>query len=136
MQILFVLLLLLILVAFIIFKIRHKFKIKELMIFLSLVVAIPLGIYIYMQKQENIIPNLFKAKYEKTHKSKIIKFSSERVNDIYLSSDKTFVYNFNYIIEKNNVEYVCFAKNIKILKIEDEYIFDNFEKINEECKKK
>lgn len=136
MQILLIVFLCLALLAYIIFKIRHRFKTKELLILLSIIISLFLGIFFYLEKKESKIPNLFKTKYEEKFKTTIKKFSSREVNNLYLSSDKNFVYNFNYIIDKDGVEYFCSIKNQKIIKIEDEYVFENFDKLNEECSKK
>lgn len=136
MQILIVILLILLLFGYIIFKIRHKFKIKELSILILLIVVFTIASYLYLENKENKIPNLFKEKYEKKFKTTIKKFSSKELNNIYLSSDKDFIYNFNYIIEKDGIEYFCTVKEQKIIKIEDEYIFENFDKLNEQCKEK
>lgn len=136
MQILFIIILFLALLTFLIFKIRNKFKIKELITFLVTITFLSLAGYFYLEKEENKIPNLFKAKYEDKFKIEIKKFSYTRVNNIYLSSDKIFLYNFNYIIEKDSLEQFCSVKNQKIIKIEDEYVFESFDKLKEECKKK
>ena len=136
MQILAIAVIFLAILAFLIFKIRDRFKIKELVILLAIIFSFSLVTYFYLENKENKIPNLFKAKYEEEFKIKIKKFSSTRVNNIYLSSDKIFVYDFNYIIEKNGIEEFCSLKNQKIIKIEDEYVFENFKELKEECKKK
>ncbi len=136
MQILAITVIFLAILAFLIFKIRDRFKIKELVILLAIIFSFSLVTYFYLENKENKIPNLFKAKYEEELKIKIKKFSSTRVNNIYLSSDKIFVYDFNYIIEKNGIEEFCSLKNQKIIKIEDEYVFENFKELKEECKKK
>jgi len=136
MQILLVLLVLLALLAYIIFQIRHKFRIRELTILITIIISFSIAIYFYLENKENKIPNLFKVKYEEEYKTAIKKFSSSRVNNLYLTSDKTFIYDFNYILEKEGIEYFCSIKNQKIIKIEDEYIFEDFDKLNEKCIKK
>lgn len=136
MQILLIILLFLFLLIFLIFKIRNRFKIRELLIFVAVIFSFSFLAYYYLVKEENKIPNLFKTKYENKFNTLIKKFSYSRVNNIYLSSDKIFLYNFNYIIDKDGIEQFCSVKNQKIIKIEDEYIFEKFDDLKEECEKR
>lgn len=136
MQILLIILLFLFLLVFLIFKIRNRFKIKELLIFIAIIFSFSFLVYYYLVKEENKVPNLFKTKYENKFNTVIKKFSYSRVNNIYLSSDKIFLYNFNYIIDRDGIEQFCSVKNQKIIKIEDEYIFEKFDDLKEECEKR
>lgn len=136
MQILLIILLFLFLLVFLIFKIRNRFKIRELLIFIAIIFSFSFLAYYYLVKEENKVPNLFKTKYENKFNTVIKKFSYSRVNNIYLSSDKIFLYNFNYIIDKDGIEQFCSVKNQKIIKIEDEYIFEKFDDLKEECEKR
>lgn len=136
MQILLIILLFLFLLVFLIFKIRNRFKIRELLIFIAIIFSFSFLAYYYLVKEENKVPNLFKTKYENKFNTLIKKFSYSRVNNIYLSSDKIFLYNFNYIIDKDGIEQFCSVKNQKIIKIEDEYIFEKFDDLKEECEKR
>lgn len=136
MQILIFALILITLVAFIIYRVNNKFETKEIVILLTLVFISIAGIFYLMEKNETRVPQIFKAKYEDTNKIDILKLSFERLNNKTLSSNVDFVYNFDYIINKNGIDYICSLKNIKIKKIEDEYIFENFQNVKEECNKK
>lgn len=136
MQILIFALILITLVAFIIYRVNNKFETKEIVILLTLVFISIAGIFYLIEKNETRVPQIFKAKYENTNKIDILKLSFERLNNKTLSSNVDFVYNFDYIINKNGIDYICSLKNIKIKKIEDEYIFENFQNVKEECNKK
>ena len=136
MQILIFILIVLVAVAFIVYKIRHKFSDNELYIVFGIFLAVAVGIFFYLQLKENKIPNLFTQKYEAKYNTTIEKLSSTMVNNKYVSSDKNFVYDFDYIIRKDGKEFYCKLENVKIVKIEDEYIFENFEELNQECKNK
>lgn len=136
MQIMIFALILIGLVAFIIYKVNNKFETKEITILLCLIV-ISIGTIIYLlQEKETNVPEIFKERYETSKNIKILKLSSERLNNKNISSKNNFIYNFDYIINKDGDEYVCSLKNIKIKKIEDEYIFENFYKLQEQCSKK
>ena len=136
MQIMIFAIILIIAVAFVIYKVNGKFETKEITILLSLII-ITVGTSIYLlQENETKVPEIFKKKYETSKNAKILKFSFERLNNKNVSSNTQFIYNFDYIISKDGNEYVCSLKNIKIKKIEDEYIFENFDKLNEKCYKK
>lgn len=136
MQILLVIILILAIVAFIIYKINNQFGTKEIIIFVAIIIISILVGTMTLKNQEEKVPHLFKAKYEKEKNVLVEKFSFERVNNKTLSSNTTFIYDFSYIIKKDNQEFVCKAKDVKINKIEDEYVFENFEKLNESCNRK
>lgn len=119
-----------------IYKINNRFQKKELFIFLGIITIIVVSTLYFIDKNENKIPQLFKTKYEKENSVMIEKLSFERVNNKTLSSDTNFIYNFDFISLKDGSEYICNIKNVKIKKIEDEFIFENFEKLNKDCKKK
>jgi hypothetical protein len=82
--------------------------------------------------QEEKLPNVFKENYLKEHNTEILKLSSTQVNFEVLSSTKA-IYDFIYIINRDNKEYVCEAKNVEVLFIEDEYVI---KKYKEDCKLK
>jgi hypothetical protein len=119
-----------------IYKINNRFQKKELFIFLGIITIIVISTLYFIDQNENKVPQLFKTKYEKENNVKIEKLSFERVNNKTLSSDTNFIYNFDFISLKDGSEYICNIKNVKIKKIEDEFIFENFEKLNKDCKKK
>lgn len=133
MQILAVILLALLLVAFLIYKINNKFGVKEILILLLVLIVTVLVTSITLDNQEKKVPNLFKEKYEKDRNKKIDKFSFQRVNNLMLTSKENFIYDFIYTIKENGKDILCEMKNVKIVKIEDEYIFENFNDIKEEC---
>ncbi len=136
MQIMLTLIVIIILLVIGIYKINNRFQKKELFIFLGIITIIVISTLYFIDQNENKVPQLFKTKYEKENNVKIEKLSFERVNNKTLSSDTNFIYNFDFISLKDGSEYICNIKNVKIKKIEDEFIFENFEKLNKDCKKK
>lgn len=136
MQIMVFSLILIALAAFIIYKVNDKFETKEITILITLIVIIIGATTLLLNKDENALPDIFKTKYEASKNVEIIKLSSERLNNKTTSSKTNFVYRFDYIIKKDNKELVCTANNIKIKKIEDEYIFENFDSFKEKCSSK
>ena len=136
MQIIVLIAVSLVVAALIIYKINKKFEAKELIILL-VVVIIPILIGTYLlDNKNNEVPNKFKTKYENEKKVEILKLTFERLNNKNVSSKTNFVYDFTYIVKKDNKELFCNAKGVKIKKIQDEFIFEDFEKLNEECKNK
>lgn len=136
MQIIVLIAVSLIIAALIIYKINKKFEARELIILLVVVVVpVIIGTYL-LDNKSNEVPNKFKSKYESEKDVKILKLTFERLNNKNVSSKTNFIYDFNYIVQKDNKELFCNAKEVKIKKIQDEYIFENFEKLNEECKSK
>jgi len=133
MQILIFAVILVVIVAFVIYTVNNKFGTKEIVILISLIIVGVAIVVFLFQQNENKVPKLFKEKYQSSYNTEILKLSATRLNDRYLSSEKNFVYNFDYIIKKNDKEFLCTSKNVKVIKIEDEYIFENFDKLNEEC---
>lgn len=136
MQIMIFVILLVAAISFLIYRINKQFGIKEIFILLSILVIPLVAVLIYLKDKEDKVPELFKSKYQNTKNVKILKLSYERLNNKYISSKYKFIYDFDYIISKNNEEFVCKAKNVEIKKIEDEYIFENFNNLDEECQKK
>ncbi len=133
MQIIIFALILIALVAYIIFKVNNKFETKEIIILLSLIIISIAALLYSLQENETKVPNIFKERYQANKNIEILKLSYERLNNKNVSSKNLFIYNFDYIINKDGQEYICNIKNIKIKKIEDEYIFENFDKLNEKC---
>ncbi len=136
MQIMLIVIIFIALLAYTIYKVNNKFETKEFIIlFLVVVVSILVTVMLLRNSQERV-PQKFKAKYEKEKNLHILKFSYERLNNKNISSKTNFIYNFDYIINKDGEEAICTSKNVKIKKIEDEFIFENFDELNEECKSK
>lgn len=136
MRILILIVVILILIAFLIYKINKTFGKKELLILITVIVVFTtIGIFTSKSSEEKV-PQIFKEKYQKERNIEILKLSYERLNNKNISSSINFIYDFSYIIKKDGKEYVCNAKPIKIKKIEDEYIFENFDKLNEQCNEK
>lgn len=136
MQIMFFAIVLIAIIAFIIYKINNKFETKEFIILFAVIIVSVLVIVMLLRNEEEKVPLEFKNKYEQIKNQKILKFSFERLNNKNLSSKTNFIYNFDYIIYKDNIEYICILKNVKIKKIEDEYIFEDFDNLDEKCSKK
>ncbi len=136
MQILVLIAVSLIVVALIIYKINKKFELREFVI-LIVVVIVPIiaGTYI-LEDMEEKVPKKFQEKYEKDKNVKILKLTYERLNNKNITSKTNFIYNFDYIVKKGDKEFFCSAKKVKIKKIEDEYIFENFTNLDEKCKSK
>lgn len=136
MQIIFFIVVAIALIVFLIYTINKKFGKKEFFILLT-IIASSFIIIAYMSKNiEQTVPDIFKENYEKKKNVQILKLSYERLNNKNISSSSNYIYNFDYIIKKDNQEFVCSAKKVKIKKIEDEFIFENFDKLNEKCVKK
>lgn len=136
MQIVVVILIAIVLVAFLIYKMNNRFETKEIAILvLVIIVSIAVG-NMTIKNQEQKVPNLFVTKYEKEKNSKIEKFTFERLNNKTVSSNSEFIYDFDYIVKKDDKEFVCNAKGVKIKKIQDEYVFEKFNNLNEKCDEK
>ena len=133
MQIILIAVLLIALVAFIIFKVNNKFELKEFIILFAVLILTGIVVSFLVKNKKQEVPEVFKTKYEKTFNTKIDKFSFERLNNKMVSSKTNFIYNFDYIMIKDNKEFVCSAKNVKIKKIQDEFVFYDFENLNEKC---
>ena len=132
MQIILFSLIILAVVIFLVFKIKKTFTKKDLISFFIVVAVVIAAIIYYNKMQEEKVPNLFKENYLKEHNIKIEKLSLTQVNFEDLSTTKS-VYDFLYIINKDGKEFVCEAKNVEVLKIEDEYIL---KKYKENCRLK
>ena len=135
MQVIILIVILIAVLAFVIYKINNKFGTKEIFMLISVIIVSSLVYVLISRNQQEKVPLLFKEKYENLKNVKISKFSYERINNKTVSSKTKFVYNFTYIIIKDGKEYFCKMNNIKVEKIEDEYIFENFNKVKEVCQK-
>jgi len=133
MQIILIAVLLIALVAFIIFKVNNKFELKEFVILFAVLILTGIVVSFLVKNKKQEVPEVFKTKYEKTFNTKIDKFSFERLNNKMVSSKTNFIYNFDYIMIKDNKEFVCSTKDVKIKKIQDEFVFYDFENLNEKC---
>lgn len=132
MQILIFSLLIIALIVYVIYKVKKTFSKKEIIGFFSLIVIVIAGIIYTNYLDENKLPDTFKTNYLKEKNIEILKLSYNQKNFEVLSSSKA-VYDFTYIIKKDEKEYVCEAKNVEIILIEDEYVF---KKYNEKCRLK
>jgi 4-amino-4-deoxy-L-arabinose transferase-like glycosyltransferase len=121
------------LVVYIIYKVNKKFEKKEFMILLGIVVLMIIGYILYEKKQETFFPNLFQEKYLTDKNIAIEKLSYELLNNKNISSRTQFIYKFVYIIQKDEKEYLCTAPKVEINKIGDEFVFSNFNTLQEEC---
>ena len=132
MQVLVASLVILGLLTFIVYKIKKSITKKDIIIFF-VVLALAIAGLVYNNKvQEEKLPNVFKENYLKEKNIEILKLSSTQVNFEVLSSTRS-IYDFIYIIKKGNQEYVCEAKNVEVLLIEDEYVIKEYK---ENCKVK
>ena len=130
MQIIIFSLILILVLIYIIYKIKSSFSKKELLGFLIIVmIVIASSIYIN-NKENNKLPQAFKDKYLNDKNIEIKKLSMSQTNIQVLTNAK-LVFDLVYIINKNGKDYVCEAKKVEVLTIEDEYIFKAFK---EDCK--
>ena len=136
MQILLIAILFIVLIAYIIYKVNGKFEAKEFSILIVVIILTTALTYLLIEDKKQEVPEIFKTKYEKTHGVTISKFSFERLNNKIVSSKTNFIYDFNFIALKDGIEYLCSVKNVQVIKIEDEFVFKNFDKLNEKCTKK
>lgn len=124
------------LIVFLIYTINKKFGKKEFLILLTVLIIPLVGISFILNNIAGKVPNIFKEKYQKEKGIEVLKLTYERLNNKNISSNTNFIYNFDYIINKEGKEYFCTAKEVKVKKIEDEYIFENFNSLNEKCNEK
>jgi len=136
MQFVLVILIAIVLMAFLIYKMNNKFETKEIAILVLVIIVTIVVANFTIKNQEEKVPNLFITKYESEKNSQIEKFTFERLNNKTVSSNSEFIYNFDYIVKKDGKEFVCSAKGVKIKKIQDEYVFENFNTLNEKCDEK
>lgn len=136
MQIILFIVVIVALIVFLIYTINKKFGMKEFFILLAVLIIPLVGISILLNNIAGKVPDMFKAKYQQEKKLEVLKLTYERLNNKNISSNTNFIYNFDYIINKDGKEFFCTAKNVKVKKIEDEYIFENFNKLNEKCDEK
>lgn len=132
MQVLVASLVILALITFIVYKIKKSITKKDIIIFLAVIALIIVGLIYNGKIQEEKLPNVFKENYLKQKNIEILKLSSTQVNFEVLSSTRS-IYDFIYIIKKANQEYLCEAKNVEVLLVEDEYVIKEYQ---EECKLK
>lgn len=132
MQILIFSLLIIAIIIYVIYKIKKTFTQNEIIGFFTLIAILIAGMIYYNNIEENKLPDSFKANYLKEKEVKILKLSYTQTNIEVLSNSKE-IYDFVYIIQKDDKEYVCEAKNVEAQKIEDEYVF---KKYKEECRLK
>jgi hypothetical protein len=132
MQILIFSLIILAIVAYVIFKIKKTFTKRDIISFFVVTGLIIAAIVYNGKVQEEKLPNVFKENYLQEHNTEILKLSSTQVNFEVLSSTKS-IYDFIYIIKRDNKDFVCEAKNVEVLLIEDEYVI---KKYKEDCKLK
>lgn len=122
---------LLALVVFVLYKINDRFEKKEFTILMVIILVTVVGYNFYDHKKEEFFPKLFKEHYLQTHQIEIDKLSYTLQNNQQLSAKDKFIYNFSYLIHKENKSYLCEANGVTINKIEDTYVFDKYE---ENCK--
>jgi len=132
MQILIFSLLIIALVVYVIYKVKKTFTQKEIIGFLSLITALIIGMVYFNTIEENRLADSFKAHYLKEKNLDILKLSYNQTNIEVLNSSKQ-IFDFIYIIKKDDKEYVCEAKDVETQQIEDEYVF---KKYKEECRLK
>lgn len=136
MQIIVGIALCIVIVTIIIYKLNDKFEKKEFFILILLIVALSSAFMIYEKYSSNLLPNMFKERYEKESNQKIKSLDYELLNNKVVSSKDKFVYKFIFTLEKDDGEYLCIMNNIEINRVKNEYVFINFDKQKQECFKK
>ena len=132
MQILIFSIFILLIVIYVIYKIKKSFTKKEFFTFIGVTIIAIATFIFYNKSQESKLPNAFKEKYFNEKNIEILKLSINQTNIEVLNSDSG-TYDFIYIIQKDDKEYVCEAKDVEVQKVEDIYVFKNFK---EECRLK
>ncbi|GGD35037.1 hypothetical protein GCM10012288_06270 [Malaciobacter pacificus] len=130
MQILIFSLLIIALIIYLVYKIKTSFTKKELVTTSVVAVSIVVAILFFSVEKKNQLPNAFKQYYKEHKGLEVLKLSFNQTNVEVLSSSKN-IYKFNYLIQKEGQEYFCEAKDVEVIKVEDEYIFKDFK---EECR--
>lgn len=132
MQILIFSLIIIAFIVFIIYKIKKTFSKKEIYSFFTVITILIIGMIYYNDIEDKKLPSSFKEHYFNEKNIEIIKMSYTQTNMEILSNSKE-IYDFVYIVEKENKQYICEAKNVEAQKIEDEYVF---KKYKEDCRLK
>lgn len=130
MQILIFSLLILAVIIYVIYKIKKTFTKKEVITFFTIVGVLIIGMFYFNEIEKNKLPMAFKNHYLNEKGIEISKLSYSQTNIEVLSNSKKIL-DFIYIIEKDEKEYVCEAKNVETQLIEDEYVF---KKYKEDCR--
>ncbi len=133
MQIIILSIIVFIFLVFIIYKLINELKQKKFGLLTFFCIFILACILSYYEYKSDDLPKIFQTNYEKTHKIKIYKLASQKLNNKNISSKTKFVYKFTYILNKNNKEYICTAPNVQINKVSDKFIVKNLENIIEKC---
>ncbi|WP_198305526.1 hypothetical protein [Arcobacter vandammei] len=136
MQVIITIAILLVIATIVIYKVNEKFEKKEFYILLVTIFIATCGFLYYEYKSENLLPNMFKQKYEQEYKNNIKSLDYELLNNKVVSSKDKFIYKFTYTVLKEESEFLCTLNNVEINKIKNEYIFVNFSNLKEECFKK
>lgn len=132
MQIIIFTLLIIAVIIYGVYKIKKTFTKTEIISFFAIIIFIIFGMSYLNNENKNKLPDTFKKEYLKNKKVEISKISFVQTNISVLNSTKE-IYDFVYIITKNNQEYVCEAKNVEAQLIEDEYVFKPYK---EDCRLK
>ena len=133
MQIIIAIALLIIAITLILYRVNNQFEKREFIILLLIVVISTIAMILYEKKQEQFFPNMFKEKYSKEKNLTINGLTAELLNNKLVSSKDKFIYKFTYLVKKDNKEFLCTMTNVEINKIENNFIFKNFNDLKEEC---
>ena len=133
MQIIIGIAILIIVVTLILYKVNNQFEKREFIILLLIVVISTTAMILYEKKQEQFFPNMFKEKYSKEKNLTIDGLTAELLNNKLVSSKNKFIYKFTYLVKKEDKEFLCTMTNVEINKIENNFIFKNFNDLKEEC---
>ena len=133
MQIIILSIIVFIVLAFVMYKVTSELQKKKFGFFAFFIIFILACIFAYFEYKSDDLPTIFKTNYQKVHKIKIYKLSSQKLNNKNISSKTKFVYKFTYIVNENNKEYICIAPNVQIDKVANKFIVKNLENIIEDC---
>ncbi len=133
MQIIIAIAVLIVAITLVLYKVNNQFQKKEFIILLLIIIITSITYRLYEKNQEEFFPNMFKEKYLKEKNLTIEGLNSELLNNKVVSSKDKFVYKFTYLIKKENKEFLCTVSNVQINKIENDFVFKNFNDLKEEC---
>ncbi len=133
MQIIIAIAVLIIAITLILYRVNSQFEKKEFIILLLIIIISTITYGLYEKNQEEFFPKIFKEKYEKEKNLTIDGLTAELLNNKVVSSKTKFIYKFTYLVKKENKEFLCSMNNVEINKIEDNFIFKNFNDLKEEC---
>ncbi|RBQ29600.1 hypothetical protein [Aliarcobacter vitoriensis] len=133
MQIIIGIAIFIVIITVILFKVNDRFEKREFIILLIIIFLVTIGTILYEKSKDNYLPNIFKEKYEKDKDIRIESLNYELLNNKVVSSKDKFIYNFTYLITKDDKIFLCTMNNVEINKVQNLFVFKNFANLKEEC---